>query len=70
VAEPPLRHLDPMGTDHHGEAASTRELGPVVRVVSPGEVPVFAVPTHELVAELVANPLVSSGRARPATGGR
>jgi 2-hydroxy-5-methyl-1-naphthoate 7-hydroxylase len=55
----PVIHLDPMGTDHHGEAARMRELGPVVRVILPGDVAVFAVTTHELVAELVANPLVS-----------
>jgi len=59
MAELPVIHLDPMGTDHHGEAARMRELGPVVHVVLPGDVTVFAVTTHELVAELVANPLVS-----------
>jgi len=59
TAEVPVIHLDPMGTDHHGEAARMRELGPVVRVILPGDVSVFAVTTHELVAELVANPLVS-----------
>lgn len=55
----PTIHLDPMGTDHHGEAARMRELGPVVRVILPGDVAVFAVTTHELVASLVTNPLVS-----------
>jgi cytochrome P450 len=59
MAELPVIHLDPMGADHHGEAARMRELGPVVQVVLPGDVTVFAVTTHELVAELVANPLVS-----------
>jgi cytochrome P450 len=59
MAELPVIHLDPMGIDHHGEAARMRELGPVVQVVLPGDVTVFAVTTHELVAELVANPLVS-----------
>jgi cytochrome P450 len=55
----PEIHLDPMGTDHHGEAARMRELGPVVRVILPGDVAVFAVTTHDLVAQLVTNPLVS-----------
>jgi len=55
----PSIHLDPMGTDHHGEAARMRELGPVIRVILPGDVSVFAVTTHELVASLVTNPLVS-----------
>src|SRR5262245_2430318 len=55
----PEIHLDPMGTDHHGEAARMRELGPVVRVILPGDVAVFAVTTHELVAQLVTNPHVS-----------
>lgn len=55
----PTIHLDPMGTDHHGEAARMRGLGPVVRVVLPGDVSVWAVTTHELVAALVTNPLVS-----------
>lgn len=59
TADVPVIHLDPMGTDHHGEAARMRELGPVVRVILPGDVSVFAVTTHALVAELVANPLVS-----------
>ena len=59
MAEPPVIHLDPLGTDHHGEAARMRELGPVVRVVLPGDVAVYAVTTHALVAELVTNPLVS-----------
>lgn len=59
TADVPVIHLDPMGTDHHGEAARMRELGPVVRVILPGDVSVWAVTTHELVAELVANPLVS-----------
>ncbi len=59
TAEVPVIHLDPMGTDHHGEAARMRELGPVVRVILPGDVAVWAVTTHALVAELVANPVVS-----------
>lgn len=59
TADVPTIHLDPMGTDHHGEAARMRALGPVVRVILPGDVAVWAVTTHELVAQLVTNPLVS-----------
>jgi cytochrome P450 len=59
TADVPTIHLDPMGTDHHGEAARMRELGPVVRVILPGDVAVWAVTTHELVAQLITNPSVS-----------
>ena len=62
TAELPTIHLDPMGTDHHGEAARMRELGPVVRVILPGDVAVWAVTTHDLVAQLVTNPSVSIRR--------
>ncbi|MEU4807015.1 cytochrome P450 [Actinosynnema sp. NPDC023587] len=59
TADIPVVRLDPLGTDHHGEATRMRELGPVVRVILPGDVSAFAVTTHELVAELVANPVMS-----------
>ena len=59
TADVPTIHLDPMGSDHHGEAARMRALGPVVRVILPGDVAVWAVTTHELLAQLVTNPLVS-----------
>lgn len=59
TADVPVIHLDPMGTDHHGEAARMRELGPVVQVILPGDVQVWAVTEHALVAELVTNPVVS-----------
>lgn len=55
----PVIQLDPMGTDHHGEAARMRELGPVVRVILPGDVAVWAVTSHELLTDLVTNPLLS-----------
>ncbi|WP_027946739.1 cytochrome P450 family protein [Amycolatopsis taiwanensis] len=57
--EVPLIRLDPMGTDHHGEASRMRALGPVVRVMLPGEVQVWAVTDHALLAQLLTNPLVS-----------
>lgn len=55
----PVITLDPNGTDHHGEAAVLRELGPVVRVRLPGDIPAWAVTHHDLLAELVADPRVS-----------
>jgi len=58
-SEVPVVVLDPTGADHHGEAARMRELGPVVRIVLPGDVPAWAVTRHDLVADLVKNPLVS-----------
>ncbi|HEY0448422.1 cytochrome P450 [Actinophytocola sp.] len=59
TAQVPVIRLDPMGADHHGEAARMRALGPVVRVILPGEVPVWAVTDHALLGELVTNPSVS-----------
>ncbi|MFF8617924.1 cytochrome P450 [Streptomyces sp. NPDC015350] len=55
----PVLRLDPTGTDHQGEAARLRELGPVVQVILPGEVKAWAVTTHRLVSELVTSPAVS-----------
>ncbi|MFI6597526.1 cytochrome P450 [Nonomuraea sp. NPDC050536] len=55
----PVVTLDPTGSDHHGEAAELRELGPVVRVVLPGDVHAWAVTHHGLLAELVADRRVS-----------
>lgn len=57
--EVPIIRLDPFGTDHHGEAARMRELGPVVRAILPGEIPVWAVTDHALLADLVTDPRVS-----------
>ncbi len=57
-AIPSLR-LDPNGSDHHGEAAHLRRLGPVVRVILPGEIPAWAVTDHEHLAALVKDPRVS-----------
>lgn len=59
TAQVPVIHLDPMGSDHHGEATRMRELGPVVRVVLPGDVGVWAVTDHALLADLVTDPRVS-----------
>jgi 2-hydroxy-5-methyl-1-naphthoate 7-hydroxylase len=75
VATVPVARLDPSGTDHHGEAANLRRLGPVVRVILPGEVYAWAVTRHESLAALVRDPRVSknyrnwaaysSGQIRP-----
>ena len=51
LGEVPVVTLDPFGTDHHGEAARLRELGPIVRVVLPGGIQAWAVSHH---AELAA----------------
>ncbi|MEV0347442.1 cytochrome P450 [Nonomuraea sp. NPDC050680] len=55
----PVVTLDPAGTDHHGEAARLRELGPVVRVVLPGGVEAWSVTHHALLADLLADRRVS-----------
>jgi cytochrome P450 len=57
--EIPVVTLDPFATDHHGEAARLRELGPIVRVLLPGGIGAWAVSHHEELAGLVADPRVS-----------
>ncbi|MEV1243137.1 cytochrome P450 [Nonomuraea sp. NPDC050022] len=55
----PVVTLDPAGTDHHGEAARLRELGPVVRVVLPGGVEAWSITHHALLADLLTDRRVS-----------
>ncbi|MCX4785252.1 MULTISPECIES: cytochrome P450 family protein [unclassified Streptomyces] len=55
----PVIALDPHGTDHHGEAAKLRELGPVVRVQLPGDVMAWSVTDHALLNEMIADPRFS-----------
>ncbi len=55
--------LDPYGSDHHGEAARLRALGPVVRVRLPGDVRAWAVTRHDLLAEAGGRPAHEQGLA-------
>ncbi|HTW03492.1 MAG TPA: cytochrome P450 [Streptosporangiaceae bacterium] len=55
----PSVRLDPNGSDHHGEATRLRMLGPVVRVILPGEIPAWAVTDHQHLAALVKDIRVS-----------
>jgi cytochrome P450 len=57
--EIPVVALDPLGADHHGEAARLRALGPIVRVLLPGGIPAWAVSHHEELTALVGDPRVS-----------
>lgn len=57
--EVPVVRLDPTGSDHHGEAARMRAAGPVIRAILPGEVTVWAVTRHDLLAELLTDSRVS-----------
>jgi 2-hydroxy-5-methyl-1-naphthoate 7-hydroxylase len=57
--EIPVVTLDPYGSDHHGEAARLREVGPVARVILPGGIQAWAVSHHEHLSALVNNPRVS-----------
>ena len=58
--EVPEIRLDPTGSDHHGEAARMRDAGPVVRVILPGDVRVFAVTRHAELEAFVKDPRVSA----------
>lgn len=55
---PPLVHIDPSGTDRHGEAARMRELGPVLRAVLPGDVEMWIITDYALLSELATDPRV------------
>lgn len=55
----PLVELDLTGSDHQGEAAHLRELGPVVRVKLPGDVLAWTIPDHALLTELINDPRFS-----------
>lgn len=59
AAQIPVVRLDPAGADHHLEAAELRRLGPVVRVILPGDIQAWAVTRHEPLAALVRDPRVS-----------
>ncbi|MEU8709838.1 cytochrome P450 [Streptomyces sp. NPDC048565] len=55
----PVVALDPHGTDHQGEAARLRELGPVVKVLLPGDVMAWSVTQHALLNEMITDPRFS-----------
>ncbi|WP_406143117.1 cytochrome P450 [Streptomyces sp. NBC_01012] len=55
----PVVALDPHGTDHQGEAARLRELGPVVKVLLPGDVMAWSVTEHTLLNEMITDPRFS-----------
>ncbi|MEU9061844.1 cytochrome P450 [Streptomyces sp. NPDC048430] len=55
----PVVTLDPHGTDHHGEAARLRELGPVVKVLLPGDVMAWSVTDHALLNAMITDPRFS-----------
>ncbi|MFE6932723.1 cytochrome P450 [Streptomyces sp. NPDC057699] len=55
----PVVALDPHGKDHHGEAARLRELGPVVKVLLPGDVMAWSVTDHALLNEMITDPRFS-----------
>lgn len=55
----PVVALDPHGTDHQGEAARLRELGPVVKVLLPGDVMAWSVTEHALLNEMITDPRFS-----------
>lgn len=57
--EIPVVTLDPHGSDHHGEAARLRELGPVVRIKLPGDVMAWSVTDHALLNDMIADPRFS-----------
>lgn len=55
----PVVALDPHGKDHHGEAARLRGLGPVVKVLLPGDVMAWSVTDHALLNEMITDPRFS-----------
>ncbi|SEG88023.1 Cytochrome P450 [Thermomonospora echinospora] len=58
-ADVPLVRLDPTGADHHGEVARLRAAGPVARVLLPGDIPAFAVTTHDLAVRVLQDRTLS-----------